>query len=189
MQAANGRADPMQPCLDLMQNLPPGTPRLNQMLAIDSRFFLTDHNLNYTDKMSMATGLEVRVPFLDPDLMAFAARLPVGFKQHGAVGKWIFKRAMEPMLPREVIYRSKTGFGVPLRSWMQTELRDLVDDALSESTLRRRGIFDAAAVLKLVELDRLGRVDATYPLFQILCIEEWCRVFLDGNGAMPSDIT
>lgn len=187
LQADNGAADPLQPCLDLLATLPPGTPRLNQMLALDSQFFLADHNLNYTDKMSMATGLEVRVPFLDPDLTSFAARLPVGLKQHGAVGKWIFKRAMEPLLPREVIYRSKTGFGVPLRSWMQNELRDLVGDALSPATLRSRGIFDPGAVQRLADLDRAGRIDASYPLFQIICIETWCRVFLDRRGVMPAD--
>jgi asparagine synthase (glutamine-hydrolysing) len=173
------RNDPLDPMLAALEELPPGTPPLNQMLNLDTLFFLTDHNLNYTDKMSMAAGVEVRVPFLDPDLIAFAASLPPQFKQRGATGKWILKRVMEKYLPQDVIYRPKTGFGVPLRNWMQSELKEQVDDALSPETIRRRGIFDAAAIHRLVDADRAGRIDAAYPIFEIMCIETWCRLFLD----------
>lgn len=171
--------DPLEPMLAALQEMPPGTPPINQMLNLDTLFFLTDHNLNYTDKMSMAAGVEVRVPFLDPDLIAFAASMPPQFKQHGATGKWILKRVMERYLPRDIVYRPKTGFGVPLRNWMQHELKEQVDDALSPVTIRRRGIFDEKAVQRLVEMDRSGRIDAAYPIFEIMCIETWCRHFLD----------
>ena len=97
------------------------------MLALEQRFFLTDHNLTYTDKMSMAVGVEVRVPFLDLDLVDFAARIPARFKQRGREGKWVLKKAMEPYLPKEVIYRPKSGFGAPLRQWMRFNLRDLIN--------------------------------------------------------------
>jgi asparagine synthase (glutamine-hydrolysing) len=174
--------DPGQPMLEALRGLPPGAEPLARMLHLDSRFFLVDHNLNYTDKMSMAAGLEVRVPFLDPTLVAFASQLPQQFKQHGREGKWIFKKAMEPYLPADVIYRPKTGFGVPLRSWLQGQLRDYVDDTLSESTLRRRGLFDPAGVRNLLQLDRGGRIDATYSIFALMCVEVWCRRFVDGEG-------
>ena len=98
----NEPEDPAQPCLDALASLPPAVEPINRMLYLDAKFFLTDHNLNYTDKMSMAHGVEARVPLLDPDLMAFAARLPTRFKQSGATGKWIFKKAMEGILPRDV---------------------------------------------------------------------------------------
>ena len=68
------------------------------MLFLEGKFFLADHNLNYTDKMAMSQGVEVRVPLLDTDLVALAARLPDKMKQRGATGKWIFKKAMEPYL-------------------------------------------------------------------------------------------
>ena len=119
------------------------------MLYLDGKHFLTDDNLNYGDKTSMASGVEVRVPLLDPDLIALAVSLPEALKQHGSVGKWIFKKAMEPVLPREVIYRPKTGFGAPVRRWMQHELKGLVDDTLSPRSLRERGLFDPAAVSRL----------------------------------------
>ena len=155
---------------------------MNRMLHLDSRFFLIDHNLNYTDKMGMAASVEVRVPFLDPQLMAFASSLPPHFKQRGGIGKWIFKRAMEPYLPRDVIYRPKTGFGVPLRSWLRHELRAQVDDILSESTLKRRGLFEPREVKRLLALDRSDRLDATYPIVALMCIEIWCRKFIDGES-------
>ena len=167
------------PLQDYLGTLPPGLPPLQRMLALEQRFFLTDHNLLYTDKMSMATGVEVRVPFLDNDLVQLANALPSGLKQRGATGKWILKKAMEPTLPRSTIYRPKTGFGAPLRHWLRNELREWVGDLLSADTLRRRGLFDSAAVADLVADDRAGRVDAAYTIFSMVCIESWCRAFLD----------
>src|SRR5262245_46460556 len=157
-------------------------PPLHQMLALEQRFFLGDHNLLYTDKMSMAAGVEVRVPLLDPELVDFAACIPIAYKQRGRIGKWVLKKAMERYLPREVVYRPKTGFGVPLRRWMRHDLRPLVGDLLSESSLKRRGLFDPVAVRWLMRANDTGRVDANYTLLSLLCIEIWCRAFLDGNG-------
>ena len=79
-----------------LSNIPANTSPLNRMLYLECKHFLADHNLNYTDKMSMASGVEVRVPLLDPDLIELAARLPIHYKQRGRTGKWIFKKAMEP---------------------------------------------------------------------------------------------
>jgi asparagine synthase (glutamine-hydrolysing) len=170
-----------QPLLGTLDQLPHGVSGLNQMLYLECKHFLADHNLNYTDKMGMAAGIEVRVPLLDLELVDLAARLPLDFKQRGREGKWIFKRAMERLLPRDVIYRPKTGFGVPLRAWLQTRLRPLVDDALSTESIRRRGIFNATAVEALRRADQERRVDATYPIFALVCMELWCRQYLDGR--------
>ena len=162
-----------------LADIPRERDPLNRLLYLEGRHFLADHNLNYTDKMGMAAGVEVRVPLLDTGLIDFAARIPPGLKQRGRQGKYILKRAMEPLLPREVVYRPKTGFGAPLRRWMRRELRPMIDDVLSEDALRRRGLFDAAAVRALIRRDRAGRVDAAYPIFGVLCVELWCRLFLD----------
>jgi asparagine synthase (glutamine-hydrolysing) len=137
-RAALGSVRAEDPMLEFMSDLSPGINRLERMLALEQRFFLTDHNLTYTDKMSMAVGVEVRVPFLDLDLVEFAARIPARFKQRGSEGKWVLKRAMEPYLPRDVIYRPKSGFGAPLRRWMRVELRDLLADVLGNQSLRQR---------------------------------------------------
>lgn len=167
------------PMADYLAALPPGLPPLHRMLALEQRFFLADHNLLYTDKMSMAAGVEVRVPFLDNDLVSLANALPPGLKQRGAEGKWILKKAMEPYLPHSVIYRPKTGFGAPLRHWLRHELKDWVGDMLSAETLRRRGLFDPKAVAALVADDQAGRVDAAYTILGLVCIEIWCREFMD----------
>lgn len=173
------------PLDDYLGALAPGLPPLQRMLALEQRFFLADHNLLYTDKMSMAAGVEVRVPFLDNELVKLANALPPALKQRGAEGKWVLKKAMEPYLPREVIYRPKTGFGAPLRRWLRHELRELVGDILSTDTLRRRGLFDPKAVAALVADDQAGRVDAAYTILGLVCIEVWCQQFID--KALPKD--
>jgi asparagine synthase (glutamine-hydrolysing) len=171
------------PMAKFLGQLPPEREPLERMLALEQRFFLTDHNLNYTDKMSMAAGVEARVPFLDPDLMRFSNEIPMRYKQKGRQGKWVLKKAMEPFLPKEVIYRPKTGFGAPLRRWMSNDLRELAGDLLSDASLARRGIFNVAAVNQLRMANSKGLIDANYSLFSMLCIELWCREFIDTVAA------
>jgi asparagine synthase (glutamine-hydrolysing) len=159
---------------------------LNQMLYLEQKFFLIDHNFNYTDKTSMAAGVEVRVPFLDPDLVSYANKLPVSWKYPGSDGKWILKQAMTGLLPDSVLHRKKAGFGAPLRAWLRGPLRTFVEEMLSESTLKRRGIFDYRAVSQLVNADREGKIDAAYTIFSLICIEIWARQFID--PAVPTMI-
>lgn len=176
------------PMLQTLSDLPAGESPLNRMLYLECKHFLADHNLNYTDKMGMAAGVEVRVPLLDLDLMELAGSLPLDMKQRGRIGKWIFKKAMEPYLPHDVIYRPKTGFGVPLRHWLQTILKPLVDDVLSDVSLRTRGVFNPLAVQQLRSADQAGRVDATYTIFSIVCLELWCRQYIDGAYALDANL-
>jgi asparagine synthase (glutamine-hydrolysing) len=169
------------PMLDFLADLPSAVAPLERMLALEQRFFLTDHNFIYTDKMSMAAGVEVRVPFLDLDLVEFSARVPMSLKQRGRTGKWILKKMKEPYLPHDVIYRPKTGFGAPLRQWMRHELRDLLGDLLSVESVGRRGLFEPLAVQRLIEDNSRGRIDAAYTLLSLLSIEIWCRRYLDAG--------
>lgn len=171
--------DTAAPLLQSLTAIPREHDPMQRMLYLEARHFLADHNLNYTDRAGMAVGVEVRVPLLDLDLVRFACRIPTRFKQKGRVGKSIFKRAMEPYLPRDVIYRPKSGFGVPLRRWLRNELRPMMEDTLDERSLRRRGFFEPAAVRRLIELDAEGRVDGSYTIFALMCLELWFRCFLD----------
>jgi asparagine synthase (glutamine-hydrolysing) len=175
------------PLLQTLTQLPVDTEPLNRMLYLECKHFLADHNLNYTDKMGMAAGVEIRVPLLDLELVQLAGSLPIEMKQRGTVGKWIFKKAMEPYLPHEVIYRPKTGFGVPVRQWLQGILKPLVDDVLSNRSLKARGVFDPVAVSQLVQADRAGRIDASYTILGLVCLELWCRQYIDGAYAL--DVT
>ncbi|MFM7313070.1 MAG: asparagine synthetase B family protein, partial [Cyanobium sp.] len=136
--------DASAPLEDWLAQLPSGLSRLQQMLALEQRFFLADHNLHYTDAMSMAAGVEVRVPFLDPGLLALSWRLPDRFKQRGRCGKWVLKQAMAGFLPHDVIHRPKTGFGAPLRRWLVHDLQELVADTLSPARLATGGLFTPA---------------------------------------------
>jgi asparagine synthase (glutamine-hydrolysing) len=168
-----------EPFIKFLSRMPENTAPLDKMLGLEQRFFLSDHNLIYTDKMAMAAGVEVRVPFLDKDLVEFAAKIPLQFKQRFNTGKWILKKAMEPYLPRDLIYRPKTGFTVPLRHWMKFELNDLMRDLLSTASLRSRGFFEVLKVQELIKNNESGRADASYTLLSLMCIEIWCREFLD----------
>jgi asparagine synthase (glutamine-hydrolysing) len=172
-------ADEAQPLLESLRGLPAHSEALQRMLYLETRHFLADHNLNYTDRAGMASGVEIRVPLLDVDLVRFASQIPTSLKQRGRVGKAIFKQAMEPILPHDVIYRPKVGFGAPLRRWLRHELRARVDETLGEEAVRRRGFFDPKAVTRLVELDRSGRIAAGYTIFALMCFELWCRHFVD----------
>jgi asparagine synthase (glutamine-hydrolysing) len=180
-----GRSLNEEPLLAALQSMPETATPLQRMLLLEQRYFLADHNLNYTDKMSMAAGVEARVPFLDPDLVSLAARIPVGIRQHGAQGKWILKKAMEGILPNDVIYRPKMGFGVPLRAWLRGPLKNMFHDLLSTETLLQRGLFDPKAVSQLVSENEKGRTDHAYSILSLMCIELWCQGFLDGDASWP----
>lgn len=155
---------------------------INKMLFLDSRFFLPDHNLNYTDKTCMRYGVEARVPLLDPDLVALAAKIPTNFKQTFTQGKAIFKQSMEKYLPREVIYRPKTHFGSPLRRWVRHDLQPVIARLLNQQTLESRGLFSPTAVAQLLNDTNAGRVDGSYIILSLLCIEIWCQLFIDGTA-------
>jgi asparagine synthase (glutamine-hydrolysing) len=167
------------PMYNFLGQLPPSLSPLDRMLALEQRFFLADHNLNYTDKMAMASGIEVRVPLLDESLMQFVDTIPDALKQKGKHGKWIFKKTMEKYLPKPIIYRSKTGFGAPLRSWLNFELRDLRENLLSTQSLSKRGIFDPAAVASLIKRNNSNAIDASYTILSLMCIEIWFRHYVD----------
>lgn len=168
---------PPDPLKQSLLRIPSETDALNRMLYLETKHFLADHNLNYTDRMGMAAGVEVRVPFLDPDLVAFAAKIPSRLKQRGRTGKYIFKKAMEPYLARSVIYRPKTGFGAPLRQWLHTDLKPVVAELLGDDKLKRYGLFDPPAVRRLIQHDRDGKVDAGYTIFSLMCIQWWMTLF------------
>lgn len=178
--ASTRTLDTAAPMLTSLERIPAESDPLQRMLFLETLHFLADHNLNYTDRAGMAAGVEIRVPLLDIDLVEFACRIPSHMKQRGRMGKAILKQAMEPFLPRDVIYRPKTGFGAPLRRWLRRELRAQVDDTLDDTSLRRRGFFDPVAVRRLIESDRAGRIDGSYTIFALMCFELWCRRFVDG---------
>jgi asparagine synthase (glutamine-hydrolysing) len=156
---------------------------LNQMLYVDSKIFMTSLNLTYNDKMSMASSVEVRVPFLDRDLAEFVAwNVPPDLKLKGRLQpttKYIFRKAMEGLLPEEVLHQPKAGFGVPTDYWLANDLKEMVDDLLSETQIRQRGLFRPEAVRRFVDEQR-GTRDWSMQIWQFLTLELWMQAFLDG---------
>lgn len=156
-----------------------GEDFVNQMLYVDMKTFLPCLNLTYTDKTSMASSTEVRVPLLDHELVELAARIPAGLKLKGLTGKYILKRAAEAWLPREIVHRKKAGFSAPVRAWLVRDLRDVVEDLLSESNIRSRGYFEYSHVRRLIDDNLSGREDNSLKVFQLLTLELWHRAFID----------
>lgn len=152
---------------------------LNRLLYVDLKTFLPCLNLMTTDKTSMAANLEVRVPFLNREMIEMTARMPPELKLHGFKRKYILKRALEKVLPHDVIWRRKAGFGAPIRSWLRGALLPLVDDLLSEETVRKRGLFRPEEVRRVIDANLSGREDFNLQVFQLLNLELWQRQFMD----------
>jgi len=159
---------------------------LNQMLYLDTKIFMPTLNLTYNDKMSMASSVEVRVPFLDRELAEFVAwNVPPRWKLNGRwrpVTKYIFREAMRSMLPEEVLGQPKAGFAAPVDYWLANDLRPMLDDLLSETQVRRRGLFRPEAVRRYVEDHRRGAEDWSMQIWQFLTLEIWMQLFLDGGA-------
>jgi asparagine synthase (glutamine-hydrolysing) len=152
---------------------------LNRLLYVDLKTFLPCLNLMTTDKTSMAVNLEVRVPFLNREMIEMAARMPPKLKLRGLKRKYILKRALENVLPKDVVWRKKAGFGAPIRSWLRGPLRPLVSDLLSEESIRHRGLFRHKEVMRVVDNNNTGREDNNLQVFQLLGLELWHREFID----------
>jgi asparagine synthase (glutamine-hydrolysing) len=158
---------------------------LNQMLYVDTKIFMTSLNLTYNDKMSMASSVEVRVPFLDRELAEFVAwNVPPSLKIKSRLRtttKYIFRKAMQGILPREVLRQPKAGFAAPVDYWLANDLKEMVDDLLSESQIRNRGLFRPEKVRAYVDEQRSGAQDWSMQIWQFLTLELWTRMFIDGG--------
>lgn len=154
-------------------------PLVERMLDLELHGFLPDHNLNYTDRASMAHGVEVRVPFLDSRLFSHARRIPWRMKVRFLSEKWALKQAVSGPLPAAVLKRRKTGFGAPIRSWLVNPMNEMVEDLLASRAFRERGLFDSAAVRATYDDVRAGRGDNAYLVLGIMMTELWMRRFID----------
>ena len=171
-------ADPLEVIIADIRGLDEKDP-LERMLYLERKYFLVDHNLNYTDKMSMKHGVEVRTPFLDVRVAELAATIPSRLKQNGRVGKFILKKAAEKFLDKSIIYRKKTGFGAPLKEWLNGDLVHMKRDLLSPENIAKRGIFKYELLREMMEDDESGKGDYSYVIFTIMCYEIWCQRFID----------
>lgn len=156
---------------------------LHQMQYLDLKLFMTSLNLNYNDKMSMASSVEVRVPFLSRPLFEFAAQevLPE-WKVRGfwkPETKHILREAMRGIIPESVFRQPKAGFFAPVDGWLAKDLKPMVDDLLSDEMIRQRGLFRPEQVRRLIDEHRSGRRNWSMQIWQLLTLELWMQTFYD----------
>jgi asparagine synthase (glutamine-hydrolysing) len=148
---------------------------LSGILYADTKAYLTNDILVKVDRASMANSLEVRSPLVDHRVLEFAARIPSDLKLRNGVSKYIFKKTVESFVPREIVYREKHGFGVPVGSWFRSELRDMLHDHLLSSDDAGAQFFDRAFVERLVREHTSGQRDRSVQLWPLLVFRIWYR--------------
>jgi asparagine synthase (glutamine-hydrolysing) len=154
---------------------------LEQLLYLDSKTYLPSDILTKVDRMTMAASLEARSPLLDHKLIEFVARIPSELKMRDGETKYIFKQALRGVVPDEILYREKQGFGVPVDVWINEKLRPRIRETLLEGQTVRRGFFDLKYIELLLNEHASGRRDHAWRLWQLFVFELWQRRFVDGK--------
>jgi len=152
---------------------------LSRIQYLDLKTYLVGDINTKVDRASMAHSLEVREPLMDHALVEWLATLPSSQKIRAGEGKWLLKKAMEPFLPHEVMYRPKMGFSVPLAQWFRGPLRHRIRESLLDGTLGATGAFDQRTLQHLIESHQSGRRDFSSPLWSLLMLEAFLRVVHD----------
>ncbi len=161
--------------------------RLQDQLYADLKTYLVDDLLVKVDRMSMAVSLEARVPFLDYEVVEFAARIPAALKLRGFTRKYILRKAVGHLLPPAILARGKEGFSIPMKNWLRAELRPMMVDLLSAERLRRQGWFEPAYVERLMAEHLLGRANHSHQLWPLMVFQLWCDRYLSGGwNAWPA---
>jgi asparagine synthase (glutamine-hydrolysing) len=154
---------------------------IRRMLYLDTKTWLPEDLLIKADKMTMASAIELRVPFLDHKLVEFATSLPSKRKVHAFQSKYIFKQYAEKLLPKEIVHRKKQGFPVPIRQWLRQELNLIAKDILLDPITERRGLFNKDYILRMFAQHSAMKEDFSKNLWNLLILEMWFRVFVDAE--------
>lgn len=151
----------------------------DKLLYLDSKTYLPSDILTKVDRMTMATSLEARVPLLDHELIEFVQTIPAELKLKGNETKYIFKKAMEGIVPNEILYREKQGFGVPIGEWINSQLKSRIHETLLEKKTLERGYFDEKYIKILLDEHTRNRRDHSHSLWILWMLELWHREFVD----------
>jgi asparagine synthase (glutamine-hydrolysing) len=150
---------------------------LNRILKAEFRGIFPDQVLAFVDRLSMAHSLEVRSAFLDTEFVSFVARLPGHLKIRQGETKYLLKRAAERYFPREMVYRPKEGFVMPINGWLVQKLEDYVRDTLGAAQLSRHGLFNVQRVQRLVHEFYAGTAEHANRLLNLLAFQEWYELY------------
>ncbi len=151
---------------------------IEQMQFLDINFYMAEDILTKVDRASMAVSLEVRAPFLDPRVAQFAANIPLEYKLKGNKGKYILKKAVEPLLPKNILNRPKKGFGIPIADWLKGRLNPLMHDLLAPVRLKNQGLFNVEFVQKLIKEHETNTASHHKQLWTLLVFQHWFDNFL-----------
>lgn len=162
----------------LASDVSTGNP-IDNLLYLDSKTYLPSDILTKVDRMTMATSLEARVPLLDHELIEFVQTIPSELKLKNLETKYIFKKAMEGIVPREILYREKQGFGVPINEWINSQLKTRIQETLLEKTTLERGYFEGKYIRTLLDEHEKHRRDHSHLLWMLLMLELWHRRYVD----------
>jgi asparagine synthase (glutamine-hydrolysing) len=152
---------------------------LDQMLYVDLRLWLPDDLLLVADKMTMAESVELRVPFLDSELVDFVESLPSGYKLRRGRRKAVEKAALEPLLPRKIIHRKERGFATPVEQWLRTSMGGFARELLLATDSHAMRLFERGAVESLIRRHNEREFDHSRQIFLLVSLELWARRFLD----------
>lgn len=177
LQAALAQSDVYRPVRETLARYN-ADDLLNRQLYTDLSVYLADDILVKVDRMSMATSLETRAPFLDADVMELAFSMPGDLKIRNGERKWILKRALRGTLPERIRTRPKEGFSIPIKNWLRRELQPLMRTLLSPDRVARRGLFDSAEVTRFIDAHVAGRENHAHTLFPLMVFERWCEEHL-----------
>jgi asparagine synthase (glutamine-hydrolysing) len=155
---------------------------LNRLMCADASTQLPDDLLLLTDKMTMATSLECRVPFLDHELVELSSRIPESLKIRGGNLKYLLKKALGGMLPDEILFRRKRGFGAPMGAWLKRELMPVLSRVLDQKVIKDRGVFRPMVVQELIAEHVNNKEDHTDQILGLFNLELWFRIFIDGRS-------
>jgi asparagine synthase (glutamine-hydrolysing) len=167
--------------LDRLLASKPDADQLLRMIYQELKLRLPELLLMRVDKMTMATSVEARVPYLDHKLVEFAMSIPSHLKYHKGENKYILKRALRGVVPDRVLSRKKKGFGVPINEWMLDKLGGFVEDTLLNSALRRRDVFDYQFVKRMLTEHRSGRTNYAFFLWSLLNLTLWYEHWIAGS--------
>jgi asparagine synthase (glutamine-hydrolysing) len=154
---------------------------LAQQQFVDIKTYLVDDILTKVDRMSMANSLEVRVPFLDHRIVEFAVNLPPQMKLNYGKTKIILRNMMEGILPQRILTKPKEGFSIPIKNWLQTELKPMMYDLLSQDLIQKRGYFDGKTVSRWIKEHLDGRANHSHRLWSLIVLELWHQRVLDSR--------
>jgi asparagine synthase (glutamine-hydrolysing) len=176
---AQSSLDAIRPYLERVERERPQSDFLARLIYLELKLRLPELLLMRVDKITMATSLEARVPFLDHHLVEYALGIPRSLKVEGRTGKHILKRALEEILPHDLLYSPKRGFGAPIYGWFRNDLGEWFDDHLVNSPMRRRDFFDYRLIKRLLDEHRSGRRDQSAYLWGLLNLSLWYERWIE----------